>query len=73
MEPQVQRLRLSSGDQLLLCTDGLTAMVDDEIIANVLRRSDSAQNACQELIDLALGAGGLDNVTVLLARFNTAP
>jgi protein phosphatase len=72
IEPQVQRFRLIGGDQLLLCTDGLTAMVDDEIIANVLRRADSAQSACQELIDLALGAGGSDNVTVLLARFNTA-
>ena len=69
IEPQVQRLRVTGGDQLLLCTDGLTAMVDDEIIANVLRRSASAQDACQELIDLALGAGGSDNVTVLLARF----
>jgi len=53
----------------LLCTDGLTAMVDDEIIANVLGLNTSAQTACQELIDLALGAGGSDNVTVLLARF----
>jgi len=69
IEPQVQRLRVAGGDQLLLCTDGLTAMVDDEIIANVLRRNTSAQTACQELIDLALGAGGSDNVTVLLARF----
>ncbi|HSE33425.1 MAG TPA: protein phosphatase 2C domain-containing protein [Pyrinomonadaceae bacterium] len=72
IEPQVQRFKLRRGDQLLLCTDGLTAMVDDEIIANVLRRQESAQSACDDLIDLALGAGGSDNVTVLLARFHTA-
>lgn len=72
IEPQVQRFKLRRGDQLLLCTDGLTAMIDDEIIANVLRRQGSAQCACDDLIDLALGAGGSDNVTVLLARFNTA-
>jgi protein phosphatase len=71
IEPQVLQLKLTSGDQLLLCTDGLTAMLDDEIIANVLRHGGSAQSACEELIDLALGAGGSDNITVLLARFNT--
>jgi PPM family protein phosphatase len=67
--PQVQRLQLSAGDQLLLCTDGLTEMVDDEMIERVLREANSAQNACQSLIDLALAAGGTDNITITLARF----
>jgi serine/threonine protein phosphatase PrpC len=71
IEPQVQRFRLQSGDQLLLCTDGLTEMVDDELIASVLRESSSAQNACDSLVDLALGAGGTDNVTVVVGRFRT--
>lgn len=69
VEPQVQRFRLLSGDQLLLCTDGLTEMVDDKLIANMLHETSSAELACQHLVDLALGAGGLDNVTVVLARF----
>jgi PPM family protein phosphatase len=69
IEPQVQRFTLSSGDQLLLCTDGLTEMVEDDLIARVLREAKSAQTACQDLIDLALGAGGTDNTTVVLARF----
>jgi serine/threonine protein phosphatase PrpC len=72
IEPQVQRFRLRSGDQLLLCTDGLTEMVNDELIASVLRESASAQAACENLIDMALGAGGTDNVTVALARFTDA-
>ena len=69
VEPQVQRFRLLSGDQLLLCTDGLTEMVDDQVIANMLHEPSSAERACRHLVDLALGAGGLDNVTVVLARF----
>ena len=69
VDPQVQRLKLSAGDQLLLCTDGLTETVDDEVIAQVIRESDSAQNACQALVDLALTSGGPDNVTVILAHF----
>lgn len=72
VEPQVQRFRLTAGDQLLLCTDGLTEMVDDELIAEVLREAESAQSACQTLIDLALSAGGTDNITVALARFTNA-
>jgi protein phosphatase len=71
-EPQVQRFRLVSGDQLLLCTDGLTEMVDDDLIAGVLREAPSADLACKDLIDLALGAGGSDNITVVTARFTEA-
>ena len=69
IEPQVQRFRLRGGDQLLLCTDGLTEMVDDELIASVLRDSTSAQSACDNLVDMALAAGGTDNITVAVARF----
>jgi protein phosphatase len=68
-EPQVQRFRLVSGDQLLLCTDGLTEMVDDNLIAGVLREAGSAELACTDLVELALAAGGSDNITVVLARF----
>lgn len=69
VDPQVQRLKLNAGDQLLLCTDGLTEAVEDEIIARVMRESTSSQSACQALVDLALASGGSDNITVVLARF----
>ena len=72
VDPQVLRFKLWPGDQFLLCTDGLTEMVDDEIIAGVLREANSSQGACQTLIDLALAAGGTDNITVALARFTDA-
>jgi protein phosphatase len=68
-DPQVQRLRLRDGDQLLLCTDGLTEMVADNHIASVLKDVDSSEAACQSLIDLALAGGGNDNITVVLARY----
>jgi protein phosphatase len=69
VDPQVQRLKLSAGDQLLLCTDGLTEIVDDEIIAQVMRESTCAQSTCQALVDLALASGGPDNITIVLAHF----
>ncbi|HEU4833933.1 MAG TPA: protein phosphatase 2C domain-containing protein [Pyrinomonadaceae bacterium] len=70
IEPQVQRFRLSPNDQLLLCTDGLTELVTDDLIASELRQTESAQAACQNLIDLALASGGPDNITVVVARFS---
>ncbi|MCM3901572.1 MAG: protein phosphatase 2C domain-containing protein [Pyrinomonadaceae bacterium] len=69
VNPQVQRLQLSHDDQILLCTDGLTGMVSDEVIAATLRRATTASEACQTLVDLALSAGGSDNVTTVLARY----
>ncbi|MFC6275047.1 Stp1/IreP family PP2C-type Ser/Thr phosphatase [Levilactobacillus tangyuanensis] len=57
---------LIPGDQLLLCTDGLTNMVDDDQIQSVLLSDQRAEDKCKQLIDLANAAGGLDNITVLL-------
>lgn len=57
---------LVAGDQLLLCTDGLTNMVDDQQIQTVLTSVQTPKEKCDQLIDMANAAGGLDNITVLL-------
>jgi protein phosphatase len=64
-----QQATLSDGDQLLLCTDGLTDMVDGEMIGSDLNRAASADEACQFLLTTALKNGGKDNVTIVLARY----
>lgn len=69
VEPQVKRWQVLPGDQLLLCSDGLTQMVDDKKILATAREADSAAAACHNLIQLALAAGGLDNITAVIARF----
>jgi protein phosphatase len=69
-DPQVQRLHLTSDDQVLLCSDGLTEMVKDATIASVLSSEATSADACRKLIDLALSGGGRDNVTVVLARYS---
>jgi protein phosphatase len=66
--PDVHHLRLRPGDQLLLCTDGLTDMVSEPRIAECLDDATDAQSACNSLVALALEAGGKDNVTAVLAR-----
>jgi protein phosphatase len=64
-----QETTLADGDQLLLCTDGLTDMVDSSTIVSVLTQAVSADDACQKLLEAALRNGGRDNVTVALARY----
>jgi protein phosphatase len=66
---QLSRLRLEDGDQVLLCTDGLTEMVAGEDLVRVLEQAGSAADACRVLVDRALEAGGKDNVTVVLGRY----
>jgi PPM family protein phosphatase len=68
VRPDVHHLRLQSRDQLLLCTDGLTDLVGLDRIAQCLDESPDAQSACDDLIELALAAGGKDNVTAVVAR-----
>ena len=47
-------------------------MVADSSIATVLKRRDASADACRALVTLALEAGGVDNVTVILARYDIA-
>ncbi len=61
-------LDLEAGDQVLLCSDGLTGVVSDEDIASELTRDDDAETALQRLIDLANEGGGPDNITAILLR-----
>lgn len=66
LDPDMLELTVAPGDRVLICSDGLTGMVSDEIIAQVLGKGDDAQTAAQELVDVALLNGGEDNVTVVV-------
>ena len=68
VEPDVTEAGCPPGSRLLLCTDGLTNMVDDPSIAQLLGRGD-AQQACDGLVEAALANGGIDNVTVVVVAF----
>ncbi len=57
-----------AGDLYLLCSDGLSGMVPDERMEQILSRAADLDRAVQQLIDTANAAGGSDNVTVVLAR-----
>ncbi|MDQ1711657.1 MAG: family protein phosphatase [Frankiaceae bacterium] len=72
VEPDLERLDLRPGDRLLLCSDGLSAVVSDESIAEVLRDS-TPEEAVRRLVDLALRGGGPDNITCIVADVAATP
>jgi protein phosphatase len=58
---------LKAGDRLMLCTDGLTKMVDDARIAITMTTiPNNPEASCRALVAAALDAGGIDNVTVVI-------
>ncbi len=65
-------LDLEPGDQVLLCSDGLTGVLDDEVIAAQLRDRREVEETLQGLVDAALDGGGPDNVTVILLRYESS-
>jgi PPM family protein phosphatase len=67
---EITHYKLADGDRLLLCTDGLSEMVNESEIASVFKSTSSPQKVCDKLIELALNAGGHDNVTVLTAFYS---
>jgi serine/threonine protein phosphatase PrpC len=66
-EPDIGEVEGQVGDRYLLCSDGLTDMVDDAAIAEALGL-ESIDEAADRLIELALAGGGLDNVTVVIGE-----
>lgn len=68
--PAVRTLNLRPGDQILLCTDGLTDMLSDNVIASILRTATNPYQATESLVEVANEAGGRDNITALLIRWD---
>jgi PPM family protein phosphatase len=62
-------VELRRGDTLMLCSDGLSGMVRNDEIREVLRSIDDPLEACKSLTDRANQAGGHDNITVVVAKF----
>jgi PPM family protein phosphatase len=66
VEVDVYPVELTPGDRVLICSDGLTGMVQADVIAATLRREDDPTRAATQLIDAANSAGGEDNITVVV-------
>lgn len=72
VEVDLQTVPAQAGDVFLICSDGLTTMLDDEHISRLLNRATSMQSAVRALVDEANRAGGRDNITVIAFRLEDA-
>jgi PPM family protein phosphatase len=72
VEVDVQTVAATPGDVFLLCSDGLTTMVDEGRIAAVLDAAASMREGVRQLVDEANAAGGRDNITALAFRLEDA-
>lgn len=59
---------LAAGDRILLCSDGLTAVLADEHLAEILDADDEPASLCARMVDAARAGGGPDNITVVVVR-----
>lgn len=59
---------LAPGDRILLCSDGLTAVLEDEQLAEILDADDEPTRLCARMVDAARSGGGPDNITVVVVR-----
>jgi protein phosphatase len=74
IEVDLRSLPVEHGDLFLLCSDGLTSMIDDARIDLILRENDGDLSAaCNNLIDAANQAGGFDNISVILVQVQARP
>ena len=72
VEVDLQTVPAQAGDVFLICSDGLTTMLGDKQIGQVLARATSMESAVRALVDEANRAGGRDNITVIAFRLGDA-
>lgn len=61
-------VQFKKGDKLLMCSDGLTNMIEDNDILSVIAGNNDIESTVHKLIDLANDSGGKDNIAVLIAE-----
>lgn len=66
VETDLFKLKMNDGDMVLLCSDGLTNMVDDENIRHILKNGESLKERAEELVRTANNNGGKDNISLII-------
>src|SRR5262249_58435342 len=72
VSPDLQELTFEAGDVFLFCSDGLTTMLSDDEIRDALAAELDPKRLCDKLVEMANDKGGVDNITVVVARITAA-
>lgn len=68
LQPDLYEINVETGDRLLLCSDGLSTMLRDKSIEDIMNKASDPQRCASQLVSAAITAGGYDNVTVIVAN-----
>ena len=66
----LERFQVDDNDRVLVCTNGLTDMVEEDAIETVMAMNEPPDEQCRRMVDLAVAAGGEDDVTVLIGHYH---
>ncbi len=69
VEVDIFEVDLTEGDKILLCSDGLSNMIDDKEIYDIINKSDDLEKTVNNLIAAANEKGGTDNISVILINY----
>jgi protein phosphatase len=70
LDVAVKEIQVQELDRILLCSDGLSGMVQDQAIWDIVSQSVNVETATQNLINKAMENGGEDNITVVIVAFD---
>ena len=68
LEPDFFEVSLEEGDAVLICSDGLTNMLEDETIEQIIRDNDNLEDAVSTLVRYANQNGGKDNIAIIIIK-----
>lgn len=71
-EPETGKIEIKQNDIIILATDGLYKMVEDELMLTILNSDNGLKQKIKELTDAAFSSGGQDNITIILAHIKQA-
>jgi len=68
-EADLDSFQLKHGSVMMICSDGLWGLVDDDAMVDIISSHTSTMGACKELVEAANNAGGPDNISVILVAY----
>jgi protein phosphatase len=70
VQPDIFKIPVQNGDVMILCTDGVWSVIEDEEFAHFTKKSNNPEDLCKQVVDLAMERDSDDNLSILVLQFN---